>query len=644
MRKKLFFLLVFTFVFIPLSPSYASDEQMYIVSFKSEIDEQIIESSGAKIIESLINSPIVIISANESALAKLQNADHIEAIEKNKKITIAAQEVNWGIKPVKIPHAWETGYTGKGVKIAIIDTGVGPHEDLKVAKNVSFVALEPSNTDYNGHGTHIAGIIAALDNHFGVKGVAPNAALYSLKVFNKHGDGYTHDVIKAIDWAIEHEMDMINLSLTSEIHMSSYENIINRAYEKGLLIVGAAGNSTSINIGIDNVKYPARFENVIAVSSVDWDGKKGFYSSVGPAVEVAAPGVRIYSTYAGNSYSYLQGTSMATAFVTGHLALLKEAYPHLSNVQLRKKMIDDVVDLGPKGRDLVFGYGLIQASTYDLPLYEYPATHNPVTELIVSTTNVVGKVNDTIKVNVDARLKNGQKIDVSDFTKWTFEHPEIASSRGGRIDLHQEGETTLQVDYGGLSSQLSITVAPDSNPSTTEGLPFTDIPADFSAKDEIHDIYKKQIIRGYADRTFRPRNPIQRQHVSAIITRTLELEQKVAFKPFLDVSMHSPYYYEIMKTQQANIFSGDANKFHPQKYLTRAQMAKIIVEAFNLPLTESAHPFPDVAKTHWANEYIATLYEAGITIGSDGLYHPESFVTRTQFAVFIHRTLNQFRQ
>lgn len=640
MRKIVPTLFLLTILFLPLDLAYAGEEDMYIISFADDINERTILSSGATIVDVLNNSPIAIIHADKQAISTLQNAENIVSIEKNKKVHIAAEKVSWGFETTKVRTPWKTGYTGKGVKIAVIDTGVGPHEDLNVKRSVSFIESERSTADLNGHGTHIAGIISALHNNFGVKGIAPDAEINGLKVFDKDGTGFTHDVMRAIDWAIDKKMDIINLSLTSEVPLNSYETVINRAYEEGILIVGAAGNSTTTNPKVDNVQYPARFDNVIAVSSVDWDGNKGYYSSIGPSVEVAAPGVSIYSTHLDNSYTYLQGTSMSTAFVTGHLALLKEAYPHLTNVQLRKKLIDDVIDLGPRGRDTVFGYGLIQATSYRLPLYEYPAMKNPVLTLITSHEGVAGKENSTIKVEVKALLKDGKMEDVTKFTKWTVANPTIASSRGGRIDLHKEGETTLNITYGGKSVQLPIEVNASFPPTNPDQFTFIDLPAKHWANDAIQEMHKKHIITGYEDHTFKPSSPIERQHVAAIIARTTDLEPNVPLRPFLDVKMSSPYYYEIMKTQQANVFTGFENKFQPKGFLTRAQMAKIIVETFNLPKTGTPHPFPDVNKTHWANKYIDTLYETGITTGSSGLYNPDEPVTRTQFAVFIHRTLN----
>lgn len=637
--SRLFFLILLFIVIIYPQHTSASEKESYIVLFEHVIDKQLIKESGATIVNQLRNSPIVTIDADEETVQELRKSSSIRTIEVDKKLELAAQRVSWGFVPSKIQTAWNTGYSGKGVKIAIIDSGIGPHDDLKVTKSVSFIATDETHVDRNGHGTHVAGIIGALDNNIGVKGIAPDAELYALKVFDEDGIGYTSDVIRAIDWSIEHNIDIINLSLASKVGSAAYEQIVNRAYEEGSLLVAAAGNDTGTNPSVDTVEYPAKYSSAIAVASVNHNNEKGFYSSIGPAVEIAAPGERIYSTYLGNTYVMQSGTSLATAFISGQLALMKEAYPSLSNAQLRKKMIDDAIDLGPKGRDSIFGYGLLQSLPYDEPLFEYPAQNNPAIKLTLSNNNIVGEAGNTVGIQLIATYKNGLKKDVSDFAKWTSTNKTVANARGGRIDLLNTGATTISATYSDLTIEVPVKVTPISNSIESDLLPFTDLAADYWAYEEIDKVYSKLIITGYEDGKFRPSDSIKRQHVAVMMARTIQLEKKKKFKPFPDVSMHSPYFYEIMKTQQANVFSGNNIGFEPNGHLTRAQMAKVIAEAFNLPKA-SNHPFPDVDNHHWANDYVAALYKAGITTGSDGEFKPERFVTRAEFTVFIHRALN----
>jgi len=175
------------------------------------------------------------------------------------------------------------------------------------------------------------------------------------------GSGYVSDVVAGIDWAITKNMDIINMSLGSSSYSSLLEDAVNRAYDKGILLVAAAGNSGTKRTTIDNVEYPAKFNSVIAVAATDSSNLRAVFSSTGPNVEVSAPGVNIKSTYLNNSYVTMSGTSMATPMVSGDLALLKQANPYLTNIQLRDLLDERVINLGVDGRDSLYGFGLIQA-------------------------------------------------------------------------------------------------------------------------------------------------------------------------------------------------------------------------------------------------------------------------------------------
>ncbi|HAQ06866.1 MAG TPA: hypothetical protein DCR24_04825, partial [Bacillus bacterium] len=263
---------------------------------------------------------------------------------------------------VQAERAWKANYTGKNVKVAILDSGISPHPDLKIAGGVSFVSYTNSFSDDNGHGTHVAGIVGALNNDIGTVGVAPDAQIYAVKVLDSRGNGYLSDILSALDWAITNKMDIVNLSLGSLEKSPILEYTINKAYNAGTLIVAAGGNSGNKEGTGDNVAYPARYNSVIAVSAVDQQKNRGSFSATGNSIEYSAPGVSILSTYLNNGYARLTGTSMATGFVTGNLALLKEIYPTMTNSELREQLKKTAFDLGNPGRDPWFGYGLVQSS------------------------------------------------------------------------------------------------------------------------------------------------------------------------------------------------------------------------------------------------------------------------------------------
>lgn len=212
-----------------------------------------------------------------------------------------------------------------------------------------------SFSDDNGHGTHIAGIIGAKNNTVGTVGIAPDASIYALKALDQQGKGNISDVIEAIDWSISAGIDIINLSLSSSIDSLALHNIVDKAYASGLLIVGSAGNNSS------TVLFPAAYESVIAVTSIDQSNQKSIFSPVGNEIELSAPGSSILSTYSNNSYMTMSGTSMAAAYVSGNAALIKEKYPDYTNYQIRDELRRRIIDIGAIGKDNYFGFGLIQA-------------------------------------------------------------------------------------------------------------------------------------------------------------------------------------------------------------------------------------------------------------------------------------------
>lgn len=241
------------------------------------------------------------------------------AAERESELNPQAQALPWGIKRIKANLAWPLS-TGAKVKVAIVDTGIDRyHKDLKVVGGVNTVNHGKTFHDDNGHGTHVAGIVAALNNSLGVVGVAPKALLYGVKVLNKYGSGYLSDVIEGLQWCINHKMRVINMSLGTPFDYPSFYAAIVKVAQAGITMVAAAGNSGCSG---DTVIYPAKYPQVIAVTAIAQNDSFAYFSSCGPSVDLTAPGVNIYSTYKGNSYAYMSGTSMATPHVTGTCALV----------------------------------------------------------------------------------------------------------------------------------------------------------------------------------------------------------------------------------------------------------------------------------------------------------------------------------
>ncbi len=225
--------------------------------------------------------------------------------------------------------------------IAIIDTGVDlTHPDLNVFKNISFVKGVKKGNDDNGHGTHVAGTTAAKDDSNGVVGVAPGARIWAVKVLDKNGSGSLSNVIKGIDYVTANaaQIEVTNMSLGCQCNSAAMNTAIANSVAAGVTYVVAAGNNA-----MDASTFsPANHPDVIAVSAiVDTDGKCGglgsstgygaddtfaSFSNFGSVVDIAAPGVNIYSTWKGGSYNTISGTSMASPHVAGAAALYKSTH------------------------------------------------------------------------------------------------------------------------------------------------------------------------------------------------------------------------------------------------------------------------------------------------------------------------------
>jgi thermitase len=260
----------------------------------------------------------------------------------------------WGLHIVGAPQAWAGGASGGGVTIAVVDTGVDPnHEDLrgKVVLGRNFVGPCRSEDD-NGHGTHVAGIAAAIaGNGVGGAGVAPAASVLSVKVLDSEGSG--SDVAPAIRYAADSGAQVINLSLgefAQPLLGPSFSEAIRYAWSKGAVPVVAAGNDFVLGSGFSN-------EPAMVVSATTRQDAKALYSSgVGAARwGIAAPGDRVLSTWPGNQYDVLSGSSMAAAFVSGAVAALRSL--GLSAQESVDRLLATAKDLGPTGRDSTYGAG-----------------------------------------------------------------------------------------------------------------------------------------------------------------------------------------------------------------------------------------------------------------------------------------------
>jgi subtilisin family serine protease len=268
---------------------------------------------------------------------------------------------NWGLDMINAPAVWGNGYTGNGIVVAVIDTGVDyNHNDLRnniwtnsgeIAGNGidddgngyvddfqgwNFDGNNNNTLDDNGHGTHVSGVIAGENNGYGVTGVAYNAKIMPVKVLNSSGSGSYSAIADGIYYAVNNGANVINLSLGGDFSSRTLKSAIEYASSKGVIVVMAAGNDGGSLPG-----YPARYadKSGIAVGAVDQNANFTDFSNRAGSNELAyvtAPGKSIYSTIPGNEYANYSGTSMASPFVAGVVALMLSANPTLTESQIRQ--------------------------------------------------------------------------------------------------------------------------------------------------------------------------------------------------------------------------------------------------------------------------------------------------------------------
>jgi subtilisin len=257
---------------------------------------------------------------------------------------------------------------GQGVRVAVIDSGIANHPDLegRVVDGISY-GIGEYWEDYEGHGTMVAGTIAAIDNGNHLIGASPRVFLYAIK------PGSWDSFIDAINWAVNEGANIISISLgfyeyqAPSGYLDRLEDACDNAYYNNrVLLIAGSGNT-----GEAQIMYPAAFDSVIAVGAVDQNDNRAWFSNYGGELDFAAPGVNINSTFPPNTYLIDTGTSFAVPHVTGAAALIfaskvdtyydSNGNGRWDNSEVRAKLKDTALDLGPQGKDGYYGYGLVNA-------------------------------------------------------------------------------------------------------------------------------------------------------------------------------------------------------------------------------------------------------------------------------------------
>lgn len=267
----------------------------------------------------------------ESIEKKDQRVQLIPYVKNSDNLRIKNKISPYGVDMIAAPNMWKASYRGEGIKIAIIDSGCDVNH-INLKENIvgvrNFTPEDNKNPsiviDRVGHGTHVAGIIAANGKEGGITGVAPKSSIYILKAIDKTGSGKSSWVINAINYAVSLNVDIISMSLGMAQSEDRLERAVKNAIRNNILVVCAAGNEGNGNFEDFEYSYPAAYVDVISVGAVDKNAMLAPFSNSNLVIDCVAPGVDIISTYPNNRYASLSGTSMAVPHVTGTLALLKE--------------------------------------------------------------------------------------------------------------------------------------------------------------------------------------------------------------------------------------------------------------------------------------------------------------------------------
>ena len=393
---SLFIALGFSAVFA--TPNANNDNFVdVIVTFEQvpeRVEQEIFKKFGGEIKHSFTIIPAIAGSLPEKAVGALERNPQVVSIDPDLPVYAVGYESSdeygntWGVTHIKADGAHQEDFLGESVKVAVIDSGVDyTHRNLSkrfVSNDLGFDFVENNDDpmDVYGHGTHVAGTVAATKDSFGVVGVAPEVQLISLRILNDDGVGSSSNTVAALQWIMDYNesnsdnpIRITNNSYGRGTESGPVRDAFDASAKAGVLHIAAAGNSGNRGGRNDSVIYPAKYESVVAVSAVDKDNRRPSWSSTGPDVELAAPGVSVLSAW-NSSASYANpqpfsfdededayykegsGTSMSSPHVAGVAALVWAKDLDLTNDKIRSHLRETADDLGNSNH---YGYGLVSA-------------------------------------------------------------------------------------------------------------------------------------------------------------------------------------------------------------------------------------------------------------------------------------------
>ena len=516
-----------------------------------------------------------------SVLRELDAEGAVEYIERDCSISLeelpndSYYQKQWNLGAVHVEAAWDLGFRGSGVRIGIIDSGLNlAHEELAgVSIDGGYNMIDGSGnvSDYTGHGSFVAGIIAARSNNGkGIAGIADEVTLVPLKCFSRSEETNVSLVIEGIYKAVDDcGCDVINLSLGFSEDLRSFRNAIGYAEEHGVIVVSAVGND-----GGTDLSYPAAYDNVIGVGSVGENGGISIFSQVNSSVFVTAPGEDIISIgSSGNDYVIGGGTSFAAPHVTALAALAKSVDPDIDTEGFKELLEKSASDRGVSGYDMTYGYGLIDFSAFADSLVvlqgQMEEPGNPAGADVF--TDIQGHwAEECIRYCIEHNLFNG-------VSETSFE-PDTAMSRAMLVTVLWRMAGSEET--GGED----ITV-------------FSDVADDAWYASAVAWALHNGIITGFEDGSFRPNEPLSREQTAVILYRYEQGYGGGGFTgswmyllPFGDTQSIADWAYEAVAwCNMEGIMTGiGENLYDPEGLTTRSQVAAILQRY--LQLSQPAAP------------------------------------------------------
>jgi len=602
-------------VVLPRSTAQAASvAQELSVRHGGDVQTQEIGLSGRVL---LVQVPV---GREDEYKAKLAADPAIAAVARNYEVRADADPLTpndpgftqqWGLTAIRAPEAWGDGARATGVTVAVIDSGADyGHPDLagSLLAGCSFVVTPmvcgpTAATDDNGHGTHVAGTIAALTNNgVGVSGLAWGASILPLKALNSGGTGSWFSIADAIGYATNQPgVRVINMSLGSDPNFppdssdrALLQTMVDRARAKGIIVVVASGNSGA-NLDVTPV-YPASLSGVVAVTAVAQDGSKPSWANYGSAVAVAAPGVGIYSTLCSynamtqscnHTYGMKSGTSMASPHVAALAALLIARTPTLTPDSITATMRATADDLGTPGPDSTFGAGRIDVASALVGRSLILSSSGPGSAQSNPATSAV-EPGSTVTLTATA---NTNAI----FTGWLVDG----------VFSNWASLFTLRMD---ASHVVIATFAPR--------VSFSDLRADQTGEATVQ-LASRGIVRGYGDGTYGPLDTVLRAQVAGLIVRAMGWEGESYPSTFSDQGVVDNDLWTAVRTlahYQVAKGYGD-NTYHPTDELLHIQAISVISRAM-------------VARGYWSE-----------TTVDDGTIYPNVPVSsghRLDLLTFVH--------